>query len=143
MEDPMVILANLTATNERYIRLQGLFNEFCAQILNLKKQDERLNLLAVEQSGNILTVEFLDRKMEASFLFFVDDNGGQKGYIHCQLLSLTEDGNPKLIEKFSFNGQGTTSISSNSENDPYVINDRKDAITIVLNWAAISVKENF
>ena len=32
MEDPMVILANLNAIQERHNRLEGLFNEFCAQI---------------------------------------------------------------------------------------------------------------
>ena len=143
MEDPMIILANLNTIQERYGRLKNLFNEFCAQVLNLKNEDERLNILAIEQSDNILSIEFLDRKIVAEFSFLVDDNGGQKGYISCQLMSPTEDGNSKLIEKFSFNGQGNASLATSNEDDPYVINDRTDAISIVLNWAAISVKENF
>ena len=143
MEDPMDILANLNSIKERYGRLQNLFNEFCAQIINLQKEDARLDLLEVEQSGNILSITFLDRKIVAKFSSSVDDNGGQKGYISCLLLSPTDDDKPKLIEKFSFNGQGNTNIETNNENDPYVINDRSDAIGIILNWAAISIKENF
>ena len=143
MEDPMVLLSNLKTTHERYNRLQGLYNEFCAQILNLRKEDDRLAILSIEQSGNTLTVNYLDRIIEANYLFSVDDNGGQKGYVYCQLLSPTKDNMPMLIEKFSFNGQGTTDISSKNDNDPYMINDHNDAVTILLNWASISVKENF
>ncbi|RLJ20913.1 hypothetical protein DJ030_06005 [bacterium endosymbiont of Escarpia laminata] len=95
MEDPMVILDNLNSIQERYGRLKNLFNEFCAQVLNLKKEDDRLNIIEVEQSDNVLLITFLDRKIEATFSFMVDDNGGQKGYINCQLLSQKEDEKPK------------------------------------------------
>lgn len=141
MEDPMVLLSSPNTTHERYNRLQGLFNEFCAHIMNLIKEDNKFAIFAIEQSGNTLTVNFLDRKIEARFLFFIDDYGAQKGYIHCQLLSPTEGDEPILIGKFSFNGQGEASITTNNDDDQYTINDRKDAITILLNWATISVKE--
>lgn len=93
MEGSMVILANLNTMQERYRRLQ-----------NLKNEDERFNILAKEYSDDIPLIEFLDRKIVAEFPFVVDDNGRRKGYINCQLISSTENGSSKLIEKFSFNG---------------------------------------
>lgn len=143
MEDANVMLNNIISIHNRYSTLQGLFNEFCAQILNTVERDERLTILNINQSDNTLTIEFLDRKIQADFLSFVDDNGGQKGHIKCNLICPTENNEPKLIENISFNGQGATNIATNNDNDPYMINDHTDAIAILFNWVTISTKENF
>ena len=74
METAMVILDNLNASCERYERLQGRFNEFCAQILHVKEHDDRLNHYTFEQGGNKLTVTFLDRHIEANFMFSLNDD---------------------------------------------------------------------
>ncbi len=145
MNDPIALLNNLTHIQERYKKLQDLFNVFCSEILNFKKDDDRFDILNIEQSENTLSVGFIDRRIEVKFLFFVGENSGRMGYIHCQLISPTEDGEPKIIERISFNGEGVTSFKSNvsHDDDPYIISNRRVAICILLRWVSLSVNENF
>jgi hypothetical protein len=142
MEDANSLLTTLINTQNRYNKLREVFKEFCAQILIASKDNPRLNMLAINKEGNTLKINYLDRKIEASFSFLIDESGNHKGNIICLLMPSTENEKPKEIDSFSYNLQGLSTIPSKDDN-AYIINDPVDAVTILLNWAYASVKENF
>lgn len=141
MEQTMTILATLNDTVERYNALQVKFNEFCAQILNTQKIDDRLSIFTAEQTENILLIGFLDRKIEVTYLFSTTDEGSRKGHIQCSLLSPTLNNEPLIIEKIGFNGTGTADIPAKDNGDKYEIQNREDAINILVNWISLSLNE--
>ena len=142
MEQAMVILGKLKTTLERYNKLQIRFNEFCSKISKTQKDDDRFSIFKVEQTDNVLHIEFLDRKIEVTYLFSITNEENKKGYIQCSLLSPTPNNEPLVIEKFSFNGEGVTDIPAKDNGDSYEIQNNEDAMNILVNWIYLSLNEN-
>lgn len=143
MESANNLISDIANIKERYDRLLNRFNEFVAQILAVKGEDVRFNDIEIIDKGdNSINIRYLDRELIARFTFFINADGNRKGYVTCYKVSGYPKPEPIIIHSFNFTAQGETDLPPNNEGDPYELQDRVDAVNILLHWVRLSVNED-
>ena len=142
MKSPNELLKELNYLGKQYERMNNKYREFVAEILEVKKIDDRFDAITLEvTSDSEFGIRFLDRELLVKFSFFVDHNDNIKGCITCFLVINIPAINYKPINSFDFDGQGNADIPSSNTGGPYAINNRADAVNILADWLRTSLSE--